>query len=94
MLQWPTRMLRARRDIVCKVDSLDPRHMELAQFVENMRNNALQRVQLAMDLFKKHSDGEFERQALMARGEVLAFEAMLQRLRSQASSSDRELQGV
>jgi len=57
-----------------------PTEMDLVQFVENRRNNALQRAQLANDLLKRLGSEQFLQQALSAEGEVLAYETVLRRL--------------
>jgi hypothetical protein len=59
---------------------MHPNEMHLFQFVENRRNNALQRAQLAADLHKRHGNEQFQLQALSAQGEVLAYETVLTKL--------------
>ncbi len=64
---------------------MHPAEMGLRRYIENLRNNASQRAQLAEDLFARRNDPQLRHEALGARGEVLAYETILRRLDEEAA---------
>jgi hypothetical protein len=62
--------------------------MDLAPFLENMRNNALQRARTASQLSARAGDSRLMEQALLARGEAIAYQLVLDRLSTAAMPSD------
>ena len=62
---------------------MDSAQMDFPHFIENLRSNALERAQLAEELFSRHGDDDFRCQALRAQGEILAYDMVLRRLDSE-----------
>jgi len=57
-----------------------PADMSLRPFIENVRSNALQREQLAQELYARRGEPELLRRAVEARGKASAYEHVLLRL--------------
>jgi len=57
--------------------------MSLRPFIENVRSNALQRAQLAHELYTRRGEAELLHQALAASGEASAYKDVLGRLEAE-----------